>query len=502
MAELRNSFSFRDVIAGVSVALVVIPQSLAYAEIVQLPAVMGLYAAALPALAAAPFGSSRYLQVGPVAMTALLSWGALSTVAEPGSPEYIELALLLAILVGVVRLALGLVKAGSIANYMSPPVILGFSTAAAILIAASQIASVTGVVDPPADLIERLIEVVTQPGDWNWQAIGLSAAVGAVVIGGRKIHPLLPGVLLVVIGGIFIGATTGYSGELIGSLPQGLPPLSLAMPWARLPELFVPGIVIAVVGFAEATAISRTLAVRDRERWDANKELIAIGVANVTSGISGGFPIGGSFSRSSVNDLAGARSRWSGAITGITVLAFMPFASVLADLPKAVLGAIVIAAIYPLIRIRDMVNLMRVTRGQAAIAFFTAIATIALAPRIDLGVVLGVIAAGSLHLHRESQRIQIPVSYEDGTLTLTLQPHGVLYYGSAGPLYETLAVQLAAHDDCRTVELDLSRLGRIDHTGFEALKSFAEIVRGAELTLEVANLPTHAKGLFERAGGL
>lgn len=500
MAEVRNTFSFRDVVAGLSVAVVVIPQSLAYAEIAELPAVMGLYAAAIPALAAAPFGSSRYLQVGPVAMTALLSWGALSTISEPGSPEYVELALLLALVVGVVRVTLGLIKAGGITNYMSPPVILGFSTGAAILITASQIGSVAGVTNEPADLLERLTTVVTNPSSWNWQAITLAAVVVLLIVGGRKIHGAFPGVLFAVLIGLWMGLTTDYSAPLIGDIPEGLPPLSLSMPWSRLFELIVPGAVIAVVGFAEATAISRTLAVRDRERWDANKELIATGIANLTSGISGGFPIGGSFSRSSVNRLAGAHTRWAGAVTGVAVLAFMPFAAVLSDLPRAVLGAIVIAAIYPLIRVADIYRLYQITRGQAVIAAFTAIATIALSPRIDLGIILGVLAAGSLHLHRESQRIQIPAVHAEGTLTL--RPIGVLYYGSAGSLHDTLARELAAHGECHRVELDLSRLGRIDHTGFESLRSFAEVVRGADLTLTVTHIPFHAEKLFDKAGGI
>jgi SulP family sulfate permease len=498
LAALRNTFSVRDVVAGLSVALVVIPQSLAYAEIAGLPAVMGLAAAALPALVAAPFGSSRYLQIGPVAMTALLSWGALSTIAEPGSPEYIALALLLAVVVGAVRLALGLLKAGGINNYMSPPVILGFSTAAAILIAASQIASATGVENPTRDLVERLFTVLANPGEWNWQAIAVSAGVAVLVIGGRRIHALFPGILVAVIIGLWIGARSGYTGELVGTIPQGLPPFSLAMPWSRLSDLLIPGAVIAVVGFAEATTISRTLAVRDRERWDASKELIGLGIANLTAGISGGFPVGGSFSRSSVNRLAGAQSRWAGAITGAFVLAFMPFANMLSNLPKAVLGTIVIVAIYPLIRIDEMVRLMKITRGQAGIAIFTAVATIVLAPRVDLGVILGVLAAGSLHLHRESSRIQIPAAHNEGRLTL--QPHGVLYYGSAGPLYETLSTELARHGECSVVELDLSHLGRIDYTGLLAIKTFAETVRGGELEIEIVNIPAHAKGLFERAG--
>ncbi len=198
MPRLPRRLSVRDAIAGLSVALVLVPQALAYAEIAGLPTVAGLYAAALPVIAAAPFGSSRYLQIGPVALTALLTFGALSVLAEPGSPEYIDLAVLLAIVVGFVRLALGLLRGGAITNYMSPPVILGFSTAAAILISASQIGNATGYEDPAADLLPRLVGVLLDPAGWNWQAVILSVIVGALIVGGRKIHPVFPGVLVAV----------------------------------------------------------------------------------------------------------------------------------------------------------------------------------------------------------------------------------------------------------------------------------------------------------------
>ena len=500
MAELRNNFSVRDIVAGLSVAVVVIPQSLAYAEIAGLPPVMGLAAAALPALAAAPFASSRYLQTGPVAVTALLTLGALQPLAETGSGEYIELALLLALVVGVTRIVLGLIKAGAITNYMSPPVILGFTTSAAILIAGSQIASAFGVRAAPEHIVARIFDVLTHPGTWDLQAIGIMVLVGVLVVGGCRIHALFPGVLIAVAIGIWIGSQSGYSAGLVGAIPQGWPPFSLALPWGRLPDLLLPGIVIATVGFAEATAISRTFAVQDRERWDANRELISQGVANVAAGLSGGFPVGGSFSRSSVNRGAGAQTRWSGAVTGLLVLAFMPIAGVMSKLPIAVLGAIVIFAVYHLIRPDEIIKMFRVSHGQATIAALTAVATLVLAHQVHLAVLLGMLMAAGLHLYRESSRLQITATHFGGRLTF--EPTGVLYYGSASVLYEALDNETARHGDCTIIEIDLGRLGRIDYTGFQALQTFAERVRAADLEIEVTNVPPHAFGLFERAGGI
>ena len=495
-----NRLTGRDLIAGLSVAVILIPQSLAYAEIAGLPIVMGLAAAGLPALAAAPFGSSRYLQTGPVAMTALLSFGALSAVAQPGSDEYIELALLLALVVGVVRVALGLLKAGAITNYMSPPVILGFTTSAAILIIASQIGSATGIVDVPEGLVQRLLFVLTHVGMWNWSAVGVTALVGLLTVGGRQIHPLAPGVLAAVLVGLWIGSQTGYTAGRLGEIPEGFITLSISMPWSRVVDLLIPGVVIATIGFAEATAISRSFAVQDREKWDSNRELIGQGVANVAAAVAGGFPVGGSFSRSSINRLAGARTRWSGAVTGVLVLAFMPFARVLMSLPRAVLSAIVIFAVYKLIRVSEIVKMFKVSVGQALVASSTAILTLVLAPRIDIAVILGMLIAGGVHLFRESSQLKIPSSRR-GTV-LTFQPNGVLYYASANGLYAALERELAENDDCTVIELDLSRLGRIDFTGVQTLQRFAELLENAELDFKVTNMPDNARSLFERAGGL
>ncbi len=496
----KYRFGFHDVVAGVSVALVVIPQSLAYAEIAGMPPYTGLYAAALPAIAAAPLASSRYLQTGPVAMTALLSFGALSAIAEPATDEYVGLAMLLAIVVGVARLALGAVKGGMITNYMSPSVVLGFTTAATLLIVASQSALVVGLPDPDSDLMRRAVDVVANPGTWNWEALALSVVVAIVIIGGRRVHPLFPGVLLAVVVGIAVSAATSYSGELVGQIPAGFPPFSLSLPWSRIPELVVPGIIIAAVGFAEPTAIARTMAVHDRERWDASRELISQGLANVASGISGGFPVGGSFSRSSINRVAGARSPWAGAVTGLAVLAFMPFAGVLAELPLAVLGGIVIVAVFGLIRIPDMVRLARVSWGQAFVAWSTAAATILLSPRVDLAVLFGVLVAAGVHIYRESSRTRVVTNFKEPELEIRLG--GVLFYASVGALEEALTEQVAANPTVERLVLDLGRLGRIDHSGVMMLRTFVNEARLAGLEVRVANIPSHAQGIFQRVGGI
>ena len=483
-------------IAGVSVAVVVIPQSLAYAELAGMPAYTGLYAAALPPLAAAFFASSRYLQTGPVAMTSILTFGALSTMADPFSSKYVGLALVLALLVGIFRLGLGIVGGGGITNFMSNPVVLGFTTGATLLIIASQSGLAFGVTDVPSGLVERLFHVLSSPGDWSWPAIGLAAITIVLVRVGPRIHALFPGVLVAVL--IGMAATLGTDAlELVGDVPSGFPPFSLDLPWSEVPGLLISAAIIAVVGFAEPTAIARTFATQDRERWDASRELISQGVANIASGLSGGFPVGGSFSRSSINRLAGAKSRWSGAVTGIAVLAFTPFAGIISELPRAVLGGIVIAAVIKLVRIPAMFRIIRISWGQAVIAWTTFFATILLSPRIDLAVLLGMAVAAAVHMYREASRMQVKTTLSGSSLLM--EPEGVMFYASAGAFAEAFNEAMTDNPNVERVVIDLEGLGRIDLPGTMELKTFVWDTQQAGVDVELTNIPSHAEGVMRRA---
>ena len=485
-------------VAGASVAFIVIPQGLAYAEIAGMPPVTGLWAAGIPAIAAAIFASSRYLQTGPTAMTALLSFGAISAIAIPGTPGFVGLAVLLALVVGVIRIALGLLKLGGLTDFMSSPVIAGFTSAAAILIIASQLPAVTGLSDAPTSLLGRLPDTLVRVSEWDLSALGLAVLAVGVIAASRRIGPLVPGVLIAVGIGTLIGGLSGSGGPQIGMVPEGLPELGLSFPWGRIGDILVPGIAIAVVGFAEPTAIARTMALEDREPWNASRELVAQGLASVSSALSGGFVVGGSFSRSAVNRMAGARTRLSGAISGLVVLAFMPFAGVLSTLPRSVLGAIVISATLPLVRPGALRRMASISRPQGFVGVSTLLATLAFAPRVDLGVVAGVVVAALTHIVREARSVVVDTRFADGTLEL--RPAGVLFYGSAGILSREILDLVAQHPLCVTVRLDLSRLGRIDYSGVSMLLETASQIEQAGIGVELLNIPDQARALFLRSG--
>jgi SulP family sulfate permease len=485
----------RDVVAGISVALVLLPQSLAYAQLAGMPADRGLYAAALPPIAAALFASSPYLQTGPVAITSLLTFAALTPLARPGSDEYVALGLALALVVGVVRLSIGLAKGGVIAYLMSQPVLIGFTSGAAILIVASQVPAALGADAPSDGVLERAAYAVRHVGEWEAAAIVLAVATLALALAGGRLHPLFPGVLVAVVLAIVYARLASYGGDTVGSIDVAPLDVPFDLGWGSLPELLLPGLVIAVIGFAEPAAIARTFAAQERRRWDANREFVSQGVANVAATVSGGFPVGGSFSRSALNRLAGARTRWSGAITGIAVLAFLPFAGALSSLPRAVLAAVVIAAVVPLIRVGPLLRLVRYSRGQFVVAAATFALTLALSPHVERALVIGVLLAIALHLRRE---LALEVSGWVEHETLHLRPRGVLWFGTARRLEDAVLAQLAQHAEARRLAVHLDSLGRIDLTGALALRALLQDAREGGLAVELVDVRPRWRGLAAR----
>lgn len=485
----------RDAVAGASVAAVLIPQSVAYAELAGLPAHHGLYAAALPPIFAALFASSRYLQTGPTALTSILILGALVPLAQAGTAAYVGMAALLALVVGVFRVATGLLRTGVVAYLMSQPVLLGFTAAAAVLIIGSQLPGALGVTPPVEGVVGSLWWLLTNPGAWETVSLLLTLATMGIVLGGRRLHPLVPGVLLATVAGLVFSGLTSYGGPRIGAVPEGFLPLTLNLPWSQLPRLFVPGLVIALVGFAEAASISRTFAARDREPWNPNREFLSQGAANLVAGVTGGFPVGGSFSRSSLNRLSGAQSRWSGAVAGAIVLLFLPFASLLAPLPVAVLSGIVMAAVVGLLRFRPLVRLWGMSRPQALVGWSTFLLTLVLAPHIEQAVLVGILLALGVHVWRE---MEAKVDHwEDGN-TLHLEPHGVLWFGSAPQLEQVLMHHVTDrdHEEIHTLVLHMGSLGRIDMNGAMVLEQIMEEAMDAGLDVRLADVPYHAERIL------
>ncbi|WP_205855713.1 SulP family inorganic anion transporter [Phytoactinopolyspora endophytica] len=484
-----------DLIAGISVALVLVPQSLAYAELAGLPPVHGLYAAAMAPIAGALIGSSPYLQTGPVALTSLLTLGALSPLATTGSATFVAYAAILALLVGVARVLLGLIRWGALAYFMSIPVVTGFTVAAAVLIVGSQVPSL---LDTPTDSdnpARAAFDALSSPAEWSVAALLVGLAVVAVVLGGRRISALVPWVLIVTIAALVASRTGLIDIAEIGTVPSGLPPISLDLPWEAVPDLIVPALLIALVGFAEPASIARKYAAADRQEWNPNREFIGQGLANLAAGVAGGYPTGGSFSRSALNRMTGARTRWSGAITGVTVLAVLPFADTLSALPTAVLAGLVIVAAISLVDLKPFLTYWHYSKPQFLVAVPTFVATLLLAPRVERGLLIGIALAFVVHLWREL-RVDLRTTVKDGTLYV--HPEGVLYFASAPMLETQLTALLAENPTITRVVLDVHRLGRLDLTGLMALRGFAEQAQSYGVNVEVHDVPDHARNRAHR----
>lgn len=482
-----------DIISGISVGLLLIPQALAYARVAGVPPYVGLYAAGLPLVAAAFFASSPYLQTGPVAITAVLTAGALADLAAPGSPRYIALAALLAVVVGLIRTAIGALRMGRVVYLMSEPVLRGFTTGAAFLIVISQIPGLVGVEPGSGGSLRAFLEVLARIGEWQPQTVMVGAVTFGVILAARRVHALMPWALIVTVGGIAWSRLTGYAGATVGDVPRGFIPFGFDLPWSAVPVLLLPGIAIAVVGFAEAASIARMFAARERQHWEPDRDFVSQGVANIASGLSGGFPVGGSFSRSALGRLLGARTTWSGGITGATVLAFLPFASILSPLPAAVLSAMVITAVAGLIRVGPILSMWPLSRPQFLVAGCTLFLTVALSPRVDQAVVLGVLIAVGVHLWRE---FDVRVSSWREADTIHIRPEGVLWFGSAEMLKQDTLDLMAEHPQADRLVLHMQRVGRVDLTASLVLERLIDQARDAGLETEVRSVhPDLARAL-------
>jgi SulP family sulfate permease len=483
-----------DAIAGASVALVLIPQSLAYAVVAGLPPDRGLLASVLPPIVGGILASSRFLQTGPTAVTSLLTLGALAAVAVPGSAAYVALAAVLAILVGAMRMAIGLLRLGDIAYVMSRTVVVGFTSAAAILIVASQVPAAFGVTaTQPNPLVSALV-ALSRPDAWSLAAIGVTVAVVATVIGTRRIGPLVPGALVALVGATALSTFLEYPAAVLGPIRLDLG-LDLAIEPSMLGPLIVPALVIALIGFAEPAAIARRYAAMDRERWDPNREFVSQGAANIAAGLSGGFPVGGSFSRTALGRLAGARTRRASAFTSLTVVALVPFVGLLAPMPMAALSGVVIAAVISLVDLVGLGSYWRISRPQFAIALLTFGATLVFAPHVEYGVVLGVGAAIATHLWREN-RVEVD-SWVDGR-SLHVRPRGVLYFGSLPRLEPLILARLSEHADVGRMVVHLDGVGRLDVNGALALRELLEDARLGGLAVEIRDVPAQILPLLSR----
>ncbi|MDH3294685.1 MAG: sulfate permease, partial [Acidimicrobiia bacterium] len=349
-----------DLAAGLTVGAMLVPQAMAYALLAGLPPEVGLYASTVPLVLYALFGTSRQLAVGPVAIVSLLTASALAPLVEEGTAGYLAAAALLALLVGLVHLVMGIGRLGFVVNLLSHSVLVGFTAAAAIIIGFSQVKHVLGISPPRSEDFAGTVEgVFSRLGQTNLTTltIGLGAVIALFAM--RRWARRIPGALVVVVVsilavGLFDLEDRGVT--VVGQIPDSLPMLALpTLDGGLIGNLLTTAIVITIVGFMESIAVAKVYARRHRYDVDPNKELIGLGAANVASGLFGGYPVTGGFSRTAVNESAGARTPVASLVTaGVVLMTIALLTPLFSSLPNAALGAIIIAAVVGLIDVKEM----------------------------------------------------------------------------------------------------------------------------------------------------
>ncbi|MES9991470.1 MAG: solute carrier family 26 protein [Candidatus Thiodiazotropha sp.] len=521
IGELKDKETIRaDIIAGITVALVLVPQSMAYAQLAGLPVYYGLYASFLPPMVAAFFGSSRQLATGPVAVVSLMTAAALEPIAT--SPDtYLAYAVLLALMVGLFQMFLGLFKLGVLVDFLSHPVVVGFTNAGALIIATSQLGKVFGVsVEREAHHYETVWNTILAAIDTtHGSTLGMAVLAFAIMWGVRRYAPALPGVLIAVVITTLIAYMAGFNeagGKVVGDIPKGLPPLSLPVfdfttVWSLIPA----AITISLIGFMEAISIAKAMAARTRQRLNANQELIGQGLSNVVASMFSGYPVSGSFSRSAVNINAGAITGFSSIITGLVVMITLIFLTpLLYHLPQATLAAVIIMAVINLIKIDPIIHAWKAQPHDAIVSVITFVLTLAYAPHLDKGIIIGVLLSLVLFLWRTMRPRFAQLSrYKDGTMRDIRVRHlptspvisvvrfdGSLYFASAGYFETKMLGVVATNPELKYIILDGEGINQIDATGEEVLHHLWERLQAQGITLVIARMKKQFMDTLRRTG--
>ena len=369
----NRSWVRADLIAGLTVWAVLVPEALAYASIAGVSPVVGLYAAPAALVLYAAFGSSRHLVTGPMAATAALSAAAVGDLVAQGSGEFVQLTVTLALVVGILALVAGLLRLGFLAGFISEPVLKGFIIGLALTIIAGQLPKLFGVPKGEGDFFEQLWDLLNSLDGTSWLTLLVGVLSLALVIGLKELAPVVPGSLVAVLLGIVavrLFDLDQHGVEIVGQIESGLPDLGLPDVAAhRYLDIAPAAVGVMLVGFAESLGAAKTYAAKTHDAIDANRELIGLGAANLGAGLSSGMVVNGSLSKTAVNASAGARSQLSGLVVAVLAVVTLLFLTGLfEELPEATLAAVVIAALVELVDIPALVRLYRFhTRGAGRI---------------------------------------------------------------------------------------------------------------------------------------
>jgi SulP family sulfate permease len=519
--ELKNPEILRaDIVAGITVALVLIPQSMAYAQLAGLPPHIGLYASFLVPIIAALFGSSRQLQNGPVAIISLMSAAALANLAL-STEQYIIHAAILALMVGVFQLILGFLRLGVLVDFLSHPVVIGFTNAAAIVIGSLQIGKLFGIdMESNTNLYDTFSKFIGEiPAHTHLPTLIMGVFSLFLLIYMRRQFPRLPGILLTVVITIILSWLIGFEargGAVVGFVNPGLPAIRIpiAEEWHFKP-LIIPAMIIALLSFVEAFSIAKAVASKTRQRISADQEMVGKGLANIAAGFTQGYSVSGSFSRTAVAFDAGAKTGFaaivSGIIVGITLLFLTPL---LHHLPLATLAAIIIVAVYNMIKFEPFQHAWKVNPHDGAIALIVFLSTLAAAPHLETGIFIGVALSIALYLYRTMKPHFAELAKDKDGVFRDAKIYGMqtsdnfalfrfdgdLYFANAGYLEKRLLNAIADKPNLKAIVLDLEAVDQIDSTGEEMLAHMAEGLSLAGIIFCISRPKHKLLSALERSG--
>ncbi|MBA2691370.1 MAG: sulfate permease [Rubrobacter sp.] len=510
-----------DIMSAFIITALLVPQGMAYALLAGLPARYGLYASTVPAIVYALFGTSRHMPVGPPALMALLTFTSVSALAEPGTEEYISLALLLALMVGVLQLLIGLLRMGFITNFISHPVLSGFIYASAIVIILSQIGNLLGISLPAGghSTINTVVEVGRGIGDTNpiTLAIGLASIAAMVVLG--RASPRVPGPLLVVAASALVVYFFGLDERgvgIVGEVPEGLPAFSIpALDLEVAGTLVTSAIVVAFVGFVESISVAKAIAAKEKYKIDSSQELKALGLANTSAAFFSGFPVAGSFSRTAVQYESGGRTQLASIFTALLILATLLFLTPLFYyLPSASLAAVIIVVVVKLIEVREIRRAFRIRHADGYTMLLTFVLTLLLG--VEEGILIGASFALLAFLRRTAYPHIAELGYveeKDAFLGLESYPEGKthpealivrvdarLYFANSPFLEEWLIKEVADRPDIKWIFIDCRGVNGIDVTAIEGLEDLMESYRGRGIETVFTHMKLPVRERLERAG--
>ncbi|BAV33464.1 sulfate transporter [Sulfuricaulis limicola] len=510
-----------DLIAGLTVALVAIPQSLAYAQLSGVPAYYGLYAALIPVIIGVLFGSSMLLSTGPVAMTSLLTAASIMPLATYGTQQFYAYVILMALLSGLVQIGMGVARMGVLLNFLSYPVLRGFINAAAIIIGLAQLPAMVGLpLKNSQHFMTDILHVIENLDAMHVESLFFGLGSLALMALMKKFAPRLPGVLITVALTTYISYAIGFEelgGRIVGAIPQGLPGISIPpVDWKASMHMLPTAFVIALISFMEAMSSSKIIAIKTRTQWDENQELIGQGLAKVAAAFSHAMPVSGSFSRSALNLAAGARTGMSSIFSAIAVLlTLLFFTPLLHHLPKPVLAAIIMMAVIGLISFKTIKESWVAGKQDGIAAIITFIATLVFAPNIQNGILTGILLSLALFLFRTMKpRIVLLGLDKDGMLrnaerfnlpklhpqVTAIRFDGQLYFANVNYFEESTLYLVSNDPDLKYILVVGSGINGLDASGVEMLRNLLDRLSQNKIELVFCSIKGNVIDVMQRTG--